>query len=175
MGIARKLAVWAVVAAGCAIVLIFALPSYRQGEASMAGKRADDFALDLAGKPAHLSDLHGKVVVLNFWFAQCPPCVQETPSLNRLQNYLAGRGGMVLGVSVDETAEEYQRFLTAQNVTFATFRDPSKKIAGDYGTTVYPETYIIDRRGRIARKLVGLQQWDSPQMLAYFDSILGRS
>lgn len=141
----------------------------------MAGKRADDFALDLAGKPAHLSDLHGKVVVLNFWFAQCPPCVQETPSLNRLQNYLAGRGGMVLGVSVDETAEEYQRFLTAQNVTFATFRDPSKKIAGDYGTTVYPETYIIDRRGRIARKLVGLQQWDSPQMLAYFDSILGRS
>ena len=69
---------------------------------------------------------------------------------------------------------------------FPTSRDPSvyrgsstnsliAPIANEYGTTQYPETYIIDRHGKIARKFYGLQQWDSPEMLAYFDTILGQS
>jgi len=48
-------------------------------------------------------------------------------------------------------------------------------LAADYGTTMYPETYIIDRHGKIARKFVGQQQWDSPEMLAYFDALLGQT
>jgi cytochrome c biogenesis protein CcmG/thiol:disulfide interchange protein DsbE len=174
MGIARKLATWAALALAAGIILVFALPSYRQGEASIAGKTAEDFALDLSGKPSRLSDLKGKVVVLNFWASWCPPCVEETPALNHLQQYIAARGGVVLGVSIDEDLGAYQRFLKAQNITFATFRDPSKKIESDYGTSMIPDTYVIDRHGRIARKFMGPQQWDSPEMLAYFDAILGQ-
>jgi hypothetical protein len=48
-------------------------------------------------------------------------------------------------------------------------------IANEYGTTMYPETYIIDRNGKILRKFYSSEQWDSPEMLAYFDSILGQS
>ncbi|GAC1661255.1 MAG: TlpA disulfide reductase family protein [Candidatus Acidiferrum sp.] len=151
--------------------MLFAMPSYRQGEASVAGRRAQDFALTLHGKPAHLSDLRGQVVVLNFWASWCPPCVDETPSLNRLQQHIAGRGA-VLGISVDEDEAAYQRFVKEQGVAFLTDRDGSKKIASDYGTSLYPETYVIDRQGRIARKIIGEQAWDSPQMLEYFDSIL---
>ena len=77
----QKIKVWAALAVGFALLLAFALPSYRQGEASVAGKTAEDFALNISGKPAHLSDLRGKVVVLNFWATWCPPCVDETPTL----------------------------------------------------------------------------------------------
>ncbi len=162
------------------IIVVFAMPSYRHGEASIAGKRAEDFSMELAGKPAHLSDLRGKVVVLNFWGTWCPPCIQETPSLNRLQKYLAARNGVVLGVAADEDAVQYESFLREQAVIFPTYRDPATKdqhspIAQSYGTVMIPETYIIDRQGKIARKIIGFQEWDSPEMLAYFDSILGQS
>jgi cytochrome c biogenesis protein CcmG/thiol:disulfide interchange protein DsbE len=176
MGIGRKLLTWTALAVAAGIILVFALPSYRQGEASIAGKTAEDFPLELAGKPSHLSDLRGKVVVLNFWATWCPPCVEEAPALNRLQQRIATRGGMVLGVSIDDDMAAYQKFLRDQNIAFPTYCDPStKKVEQDYGTSMIPETYVIDRRGRIARKIIGPQQWDSPEMLAYFDALLGQS
>jgi cytochrome c biogenesis protein CcmG, thiol:disulfide interchange protein DsbE len=175
MELRRRLVTWGVLAFGIGVIVVFARPSYRQGEASIAGKPAQDFPLTLAGKSEHLSDLKGKIVVLNFWATWCPPCVEETPSLNRLQKYIDSRGGMILGVSVDEDGAAYEKFLKDQAVIFPTYRDATKKSAADYGTTLYPETYVIDRHGKIARKFVGAQQWDSPEMLAYFDAILGQN
>ena len=175
MPLVRRIAGWAAVALAAAILVLFAMPSYRQGEASIAGKSAVDFPLTVAGKSERLSDLKGKVVVLNFWATWCPPCVEETPSLNRLQKYIDSRGGMILGVSIDEDGAAYEQFLRDQNVVFPTYRDATKKTASDYGTTIFPETYIIDRHGKIARKFVGEQQWDSAEMLAYFDAVLGQS
>jgi cytochrome c biogenesis protein CcmG, thiol:disulfide interchange protein DsbE len=176
MTIGRKIANWAGLAVAATIILIFALPSYRQGEASIAGKTAEDFTLNIAGKPTRLSDLRGKVVVLNFWASWCPPCVEETPALNHLEKYIASRNALVLGISIDDDHSAYEKFLQDQKVGFTTFSDPAmKKIENNYGTTMIPETYIIDRRGKIARKVIGPQQWDSPEMLAYFDALLGQS
>ena len=162
MGILRKMAAWSVVALAALVVVFFAMPMYRQGEPTVAGKRAQDFSLEIAGKPGHLTDLKGKVVVLNFWATWCLPCVEETPALNKLQKYIDSRGGMVLGVSVDEDPAAYEKFLKDQGVIFPTFREPTRKLALDYGTSMYPDTYIIDRHGKIARKFFGPQQWDSP-------------
>jgi cytochrome c biogenesis protein CcmG, thiol:disulfide interchange protein DsbE len=180
MRILRKLAAWGVVGVVALVVVFFAMPSYRQGEASIAGKTAEDFSVQLAGKPGHLTDLKGKVVVLNFWATWCPPCVEETPALNRLQRYIEARNGVVLGVAADEDPAAYEKFLRDQGVVFPTYRDPATKdnhspIAQTYGTSMYPETYVIDRHGKIARKFIGFQQWDSPDMLAYFDAILGQT
>lgn len=175
MPLVRRITAWTAVALAAGILVLFAMPSYRQGEASIAGKAELDFPLTLTGKSEHLSDLKGKVVVLNFWATWCPPCVEETPALNRLQKYIDSRGGMVLGVSVDEDAAAYEKFLKDQSVVFPTYRDASKKSASDYGTSMYPETYIIDRHGRIARKFIGQQQWDSAEMLQYFDAVLGQN
>src|ERR1700726_3653844 len=155
MPLLRRIAAWTAVALAAGILVLFAMPSYRQGEASIAGKPALDFSLTLAGKSEHLSDLKGKLVVLNFWATWCPPCVEETPALNRLEKYIDSRGGMVLGVSVDEDGAAYEKFLKDQSVVFSTYRDATKKTASDYGTSIFPETYIIDRRGKIARKFVG--------------------
>src|SRR5712691_11570789 len=125
MGILRKMAAWGVVALAALVVVFFAMPMYRQGEPTVAGKKAQDFPLEIAGKPGHLTDLKGKVVVLNFWATWCPPWVEETPALNKLQKYIDSRGGMVLGVSVDEDPAAYEKFLKDQGVIFPTFREPT--------------------------------------------------
>jgi cytochrome c biogenesis protein CcmG, thiol:disulfide interchange protein DsbE len=161
---------------GCAFAILafFSLPHYRQGESSVAGKTAEDFSMTLDGKPAHLSDLRGKVVALNFWASWCKPCVEETPGLMQLQQRIASRNGVILGVSIDEDEGAYTKFVKEKNLNFPTFLDSSAKIASDYGTFMWPETYVIDRQGKIARKIIGPQDWNSPEMLAYFDSLLAR-
>lgn len=179
MEFTRKLFTWGGLALALLLVYAFIHPMYRQGEASVAGMTAPDFALTLEGKSMHLSDLRGKVVVLNFWATWCPPCIEETPALNHLQQRIAARGGMVLGVSADSDPDAYEKFLRDQKVAFPTFRDPNLKqnlsqIGLDYGTSMYPETYIIDARGHIARKVIGPQQWDSPEMIAYLETLLGQ-
>ena len=168
----KKLLGGLVLAAAAAVVLIFASPSYRQGEPSIAGSKAPDFSFEWNGNPARLADLRGRVVVLNFWATWCPPCVAEMASLSRLHQQIATQGGMVLGISVDEDAAAYEKFLQDQQVRFPTYRDPSKKISSRYGTFMYPETYIVDRDGRIARKIIGPQNWDSPDLASYVETLL---
>jgi len=180
MGTGRRFLVWGVIALGLALIVIFAMPSYRQGEASIAGTSAKDFGLELAGKPSHLSDLRGKVVVLNFWASWCPPCVAEAPSLNRLHKYIESRNGLVFGVAADEDPYAFSKFIVDQAVTFPNYRDPGTKdrgspIALSYGTAMIPETYIVDRHGKIARKVIGPQEWDSPDMRAYLDTLLAQN
>src|SRR3974377_2272259 len=128
----RKFFAWGSMGFAFAVLAFFTLPHYRQGESSLAGTTAEDFTLDLNGKPAHLSDLRGKVVVLNFWATWCPPCVEETPGLNRLQQRIAPRNGVVLGVSVDEDEAVYRAFLQQHGINYPTSRDASKKSAVDY-------------------------------------------
>ena len=171
-GLKRKLRTGLVLAFVAGLLYLFARPDYRQGEASLRGRPAKDFALTLDGKPAHISDFRGKVVLLNFWASWCPPCVDEAPALNQLQQHISALGGTILGVSIDEDPNAYEDFLRMYGVDFPTYRDPSKQISLGYGTVMIPETYVIDRNGRIDRKIVGPQDWMSPTMITYLDSVL---
>ena len=154
------------------LLFLFARPDYRQGEPSLRGTAEKDFSLVLNGKPARLSDLKGKVVLLNFWATWCPPCVDEAPSLNALQHRIAPLGGTVLGVSVDDDEQAYQGFIKHYELAFPTYRDTTKQIPLTYGTTMYPDTYIIDRNGKLDRKIVGAQDWSSPEMTQYLNNLL---
>jgi cytochrome c biogenesis protein CcmG/thiol:disulfide interchange protein DsbE len=154
------------------ILYEFASPSYRQGEPSIAGRRAKDIAFQYEGHASHLTDFQGKVVVLNFWASWCVPCREELPSLNRLQDNIAAKGGVVLGVSWDDDEASYETFRQANHVNFPTFRDHGRKIGQDYGTSMIPETYLIDRKGRLARKIVGPQDWQSPETMSSIDILL---
>ncbi|MGH9702305.1 MAG: TlpA family protein disulfide reductase [Candidatus Acidiferrales bacterium] len=169
----KRNALTGLVLAGIVLMMyLFASPQYRQGEPSLAGQAAHDFTFVLNGKPSSLPDLRGKVVVLNFWATWCPPCVEEAPALNQLQQAIAPQGGMILGISVDEDDEAYKKFLVDHSIVFPTYRDPSKQIAATYGTSMFPETYIIDRQGRIARKIIGPQDWASPDMVTYLRDLM---
>ena len=167
-----KILGWAGLIAAIAVVYVFAMPSYRQGEPSVAGRGAPDFMLEMSGRPVRLADLRGKVVVLDFWASWCAPCVEEMPALNALQQRIAAQGGVVVGVSEDDDPAAYARFLTDQHVSFPTYRDPTKKIAATYGTSAFPEAYIISRDGHIARKVVGPQDWSNPELTSAIDTLL---
>jgi cytochrome c biogenesis protein CcmG, thiol:disulfide interchange protein DsbE len=171
----RRFFAWGSMGFAFAVLAFFTLPHYRQGESSVAGKTAQDFAIQLNGRPSHLSDLRGNVVVLNFWASWCQPCQEETPGLVKLQQRISSRKGVVLGVSVDEDPAAYQKFVSDYGINYPTSLDTSKKSAQDYGTVMYPETYVIDRKGKIARKIIGPQDWNSADMVAYFDALLAQN
>jgi thiol-disulfide isomerase/thioredoxin len=171
----RKLTTGLVAVFVAALVAIFVSPAYREGEPSVHGRQPKDFAFTMNGKPMHLSDLRGRVVVLNFWASWCQPCVEETPSLNELQQQITALGGTVLGIDPDVEPEDqasYQKFLADFQVTYPTFLDTSQHIAASYGTIAYPETYIIGPDGKFDRKIIGPQDWTSPEMVSYLASLM---
>ena len=84
-----------------------------------------------------------------------------------MQNRLRGRGVVVLGVSIDVDGDAYHRFLKERNVNFVTVRDPEQKVANMYGTSMWPESYVIDRQGVLRRKIVGPINWDSPEVMQF--------
>ena len=167
----QKLVTGLVLAFLASLLVLFISPDYRQSEPSLTGRAAKDFQFVWDGKTEHLSDLRGHVVVLNFWATWCPPCVDEAPVLNDLQQHMARFGGMVLGISVDDDNGAYQQFLKDHSIVFPTYRDASKKIPLSYGTSMYPETYIIDANGKLQRKIIGPQEWTSPEMISYLSSL----
>ena len=137
------------------------------------GDRAPGFELtDDSGSGASLDDYRGKYLLLNFWATWCPPCVEELPSLNTLHRELEPKGLIVLGISVDENKQAYEQFLDRFGVAFPTVRDPEMAVASRYGTSIYPESYLIDRDGRVVRKYVGPKNWMSPEIANYLRSLL---
>lgn len=100
---------------------------------------------------ASLSDYRGKVVVLNFWASWCEPCREESPLLDRWQEKVsAGGGGTILGVDVLDVEEDARAFGKEYGLNYPMLRDGEGEILGEYGVIAYPETFVIDRQGRIA-------------------------
>jgi cytochrome c biogenesis protein CcmG/thiol:disulfide interchange protein DsbE len=105
--------------------------------------------LDGKGSRA-LADLRGKVVVLNFWASWCGPCRDEAPVLQSAQRRLAaGNTGTVLGATFLDTPTDSKAFVREFHLTFPSVRDVETRLARGYGTHSLPETFVIDRRGRI--------------------------
>ncbi len=158
------------------LVLLAVLLGMRQPgsrtESPQAGEESPNFSFELNGQPRELHDLRGQVVLVNFWATWCPPCVTEIPSLERLHRRLGPKGLVILAVSVDEDPIVYENFLRTNNITFATVRDPEKRISNQYGTFMYPETYVIDRQGRLVRKIIGALEWDEPDTLDFLNRVL---
>jgi cytochrome c biogenesis protein CcmG/thiol:disulfide interchange protein DsbE len=135
------------------------------------GATAKDFTVQDSDRKVSLDQFRGQVLVLNFWATWCPPCVEELPSLMTLQERLRGRGVTVLGVSIDVDDDAYHRFLKVHNINFLTVRDPDEKVAHMYGTSGWPETYIIDRQGVMRRKFVGPVDWNSPEVIQFLSRL----
>jgi peroxiredoxin len=137
------------------------------------GDRAPGFELTTDdGQQLRLGDYKGKWVLVNFWASWCPPCVQETPSLNQLQEEFRDKGLVVIGISEDESKEAYDQFLDRFGIRFRTVRDTSKAVKIRYGTQLIPDSYLISPDGEVVRKYVGAENWMRPEVLNDFRSLL---
>ncbi len=131
------------------------------------GSPAPALTIQDSDRTVSLSQYRGQVVVLNFWATWCPPCVEEMPSLVAMQRRLKPKGIAVIAVSVDVDEKAYHQFLKDHNVDLLTVRDPSQKNANLYGTFKFPETYVIDRQGKMRRKFLGAIDWTSPDVMDF--------
>lgn len=88
-----------------------------------------------------------------------------------MQNRMRSHGVVVLGVSIDVDESAYHNFLRQRGINFLTVRDPQQKVAGMYGTSGWPETYVIDRQGVLRRKFVGAVDWNSPEIVQFLSRL----
>jgi len=146
-----------------AAVPVLALLAYgftlnpRDVPSPLVGRPAAPFALrSFDGASVDLAALRGKVVVLNFWASWCyPACYEEAPALERGWRAYRDRGVVVVGVDIQDKDEAARTFIGDFGLTIANAPDRTGKVSIDYGVYGVPETFFIDRAGRIHRKHVG--------------------
>ena len=142
------------------------------------GRPAPPFELiDSKGRTHRLSDYAGHVVLLNFWATWCPPCVEEAPALEALARAVEGLGVAALAVSVDDGWEVVRRFVAGGGFGIETPKltlllDTGRTVATGLGTTKFPETYLVDRDGRIVYRFVNKRDWSGPDAQACIRSLL---
>jgi cytochrome c biogenesis protein CcmG/thiol:disulfide interchange protein DsbE len=123
----------------------------------LVGRPALPFALTtFDGAPLVLEGLRGRVVVLNFWASWCvPACTDEAPVLEAGWRRYRDQGLVVVGVDIQDTEAAARRFIERFGLSFPNAPDPRGTVSIDYGVYGVPETFLIDRRGRIRTKHVG--------------------
>jgi cytochrome c biogenesis protein CcmG/thiol:disulfide interchange protein DsbE len=152
------------------LLVLALLPGCDRGaHPNQPGKPAPDFTVADGSTSIHLASYRGKVVLLNFWWSQCGPCIQELPSLEQLHHEQPNLA--ILAVSIDEDPDSYAHFLVRRHVDLITVRDPDQLAAKLFHTDMWPETYVIDRQGIIRRKFVGATDWSSPEIREYLRSL----
>jgi peroxiredoxin len=142
-----------------------------------ADRKAPNFTLKgMKGETISLEDYRGKVVVLNFWTKTCGPCMEEMPDLAELTRILRSRSDVaVLTVSTDDGPEDVQGTLKAvlrEDPPFPVAFDPDLKVVRDqFGTRLFPETWIIDKNGIIRARFDGPREWTSGAVTEFIDQI----
>lgn len=127
------------------------------------GQQAPDFTLsDMQGKKVSLADFRGKVVLINFWASWCPPCRKEMPSMERLYRQYQQQGLVILAVNVEKNgAQAVQRFLQQTPYSFPILLDTDAEVQNRYKVFRFPESFIIDRNGKVVEKVIGAIDWTS--------------
>jgi len=149
-------------------------PTPELKESPEEGFLAPDFTLqDLAGKSHTLSDLKGRVVMVNIWATWCGPCKREIPSLVRLYQSRREKGLEILALSVDRTSpERVASFADRYQMNFPVLLNPRGDVGNKYWARSIPSTFLVDKKGVIRWKVIGTREWDDAQALARIDPLL---
>jgi len=174
----RSLCLYALIA----LFVLISVTACQRKEPQVAGtsvraleqKPAPDITVTpMSGNSIKLSDLKGKVVLLNFWATWCPPCREEIPSMMKLNAAMAGKPFQMVAVSVDEGGKPaVEAFFRTSGFMLPAYTDPGSKAATTYGITGVPETFIIDKKGIIVKKVIGPFAWDGPEATAFLDGLV---
>ena len=142
----------------------------------LVGGAAPEFSLsDLSGNAVRLANFKGRVVFLNVWATWCEPCREEMPAMQSLYTHLHGPDFEMLAVNADQGDRAVvERFVREHALTFPVLPDPDLQIADRYRVTGYPETFIIDRNGRVVDHELGPRDWNSAASRDAFRRLIER-
>ena len=124
------------------------------------------------GEAISLSDLKGKVVLLNFWATWCGPCRAEMPSMEALFRQYREKGLEILAVNCGEGQAEVHNFMNSNDLSFTAVLDQDGKVSGPLGIRAIPTTYLLNREGKIISMVVGSIDWDTPEIRAALEILL---
>ncbi|MEE8109609.1 MAG: redoxin domain-containing protein [bacterium] len=137
-----------------------------KAEPPRSGRLAPQFTFpDLEGRAVSLAKYQGSVVFVNVWASWCSPCVSLMPALEQLYQQYREKGLVVVAVNIDPAGKDaVSRALQKHTVSFPVLLDPQRRIADLYPTKGIPATFIIDRQGRLLRKIIGSQEWNRQEI-----------
>ena len=137
------------------------------------GDLAPDFQLeDTEGNQVSLSSLRGKVVLVNFWATWCPPCIEEMPSMERLNEVMSGDEFVMLAINTEETGRSVvPEFLEKTPYTFPILYDDKGVVQKRYGVFKFPESFVVGKDGIVAEKVIGPLDWSSVKTITYLKSL----
>ena len=135
-----------------------------------------DVVVVATGDTVSLRDRYkGQVTLINIWATWCAPCREEMPAMEALYKDYAARGFKIAAVSIDEGGNEgIKTFAQELGLTFDILHDQSGAIQGVYQTTGVPESFLLDRDGKIVRRLIGSHDWNSPSNRDLIDRLLAQ-
>jgi len=139
----------------------------------VAGNAAPDFQLeDTKGNTVSLADLRGKVVLVNFWATWCPPCKEEMPSMEKLNQLMAGNDFVMLAINTEENGRiVVPDFLQKTPYNFPILYDDKGVVQKRYGVFKFPESFVVGKDGIVVEKVIGPLDWASFDTIAYFKNL----
>ena len=167
--------VFAIAAASAGTVWIKSLepPASPSGSLQFLSAAPELPIFDRAGKKTNLADQKDQLMIVHFWATWCPPCVEEIPALTKFWEQYKNRGGVSLyAVSVDKNWKVVDDFLKKTPSDLPLYQDPGESTARRFGTTQYPETYIVNKAGRVLFRVQGAVDWSSQEFRSRLEQML---
>jgi len=138
----------------------------------LVGRTAPAFTLpQLDGPPVTLAKLRGQVVVINFWASWCTECQVEQAALDQTWQQFQDSGVVVIGVNFQDTSDAARNYVRTDGVTYPVVEDAGSKTALAYGLRGVPETFVVNRSGRIVKHVIG--PVDAAALASEINPILG--
>ncbi len=126
----------------------------------------------MSGEHIDLAKLRGEVVLVNFWATWCPPCIEEIPSLDHLNEQLAGKPFRVLGIDVGESKAQVQKFLKKVPAAYPIILDPNGVTTAPWKIRAFPTSYIVDKDGRLRYGYFGGLAWDDEEVVTLIENLI---
>lgn len=160
--------------------IAFIIYSLRQKNISDSGNNStESHSLDFTvsdvrgGKKVSFSDVKGKVLFINFWASWCQPCREEMPSIEALYREMKSNNDFaMITILYNDDPLNALEYLRSGGYGFPVYSDPEGRSSKNYGVTGVPETYIVDKKGVLRKRVLGGADWNSAEAKSFINDLL---